>query len=138
MQEETNKLLITDKIRRIAEIEDELNSRGIKELRDEQETLKKQVKAELLNKEQTRVFDEVSGYEAVIQSRKEDSWDVDKFKSVLTNSQTARYIVEWPDFKAIEEGLANGDLSRAKLESSGAVEKVAKTVALYIRKVQDE
>jgi hypothetical protein len=127
---------ITASLRRVAEIEDELNSRGINPLEEELKTLKSDIKEYLLQNNLDELFDEISEYEAVIIPRSSDSWDVESFKLAATEAQKRRYVEvqEILNIPAIEKGIKNGDLSRAKLEAFNAVKKTPVSLACYIRK----
>lgn len=125
---------VSNLLQRYAEIEDELASRGIDPLIAEKEEIKKIIKDSMLKNGVNKTFDEVSNYEAVMQSRSSDAWDLENLKKILTGSQLERYTMMYPNIAAIEEGIKNGDLSRSKLEEEGAVFKTPGTPALYIRK----
>ena len=124
---------------RCAAIEDELESLGIKKLRDEQEQLKKSIKAWLIEaklkgfvKNDVAYHDEESNWEAILSERTKDEWNLSNFRDILSNKQQKRYIKEQVDKEAIKDGISNGDLSRAKLEN-GSVVKVHQSYALYVR-----
>ncbi len=129
-------------IRRCAAIEDELESLGANKLLKEQKELKTSIKEWLIgNKEKSKLepetdiafYDEVSNWQATVSERSKDEWDLENLRSTLSNKQKTRYITLHADKGAIKEGIDNGDLSRAKLESVGAVKKVPFTYALHIK-----
>ena len=124
---------IAGMIRRIAEVDDELSSRGVDPLVKEKEELRKALKKYMLKHEIDTSFDETSGWEAVMTPRSHDVWDMDAFSSLLSSAQKKRYIRRMIDETAAKEGIANGDLSRAQLEAKGAVRKEAGQKALYVR-----
>ncbi len=137
-------------IRRCAAIEDELDSLGANDLMKERDHLKKTIKSHLTNlvdivgidhfpDDKTGYYDEVSNWEAELVVRTKDEWDIEKLRGELTNKQKTRYITLRADQSAIKEGISNGDLSRAKLESVGAVTKTPYSFALYVRerKIED-
>ena len=128
-------------VRRCAEIEDELKSIGAKKLIDEREGIKHNIKEFLIDEHSQgeSFYDEVSNWEAVSQLRTKDEWDVEKLSLELSSNQQIRYITLQIDQTAIKEGISNGDLSRAKLESVGAVTKTPYSFALYVRerKIED-
>ena len=124
---------IAGMIRRIAEVDDELSSRGVDPLVKEKEELRKALKKYMLDHDMKASFDEVSGWEAVMTPRSHDVWDMDVFSSLLSPTQKKRYIRRMIDETAAKEGIANGDLSRAQLEAKGAVYKEAGQKALYVR-----
>ena len=123
---------IAGMIRRIAEVDDELSSRGVDPLVKEKEELRKALKKYMLKHEINTSFDETSGWEAVLTPRSYDVWDMDAFSSLLSPTQKKRYIKRMIDEAAAKEGIANGDLSRAQLEAKGAVRKEAGQKALYV------
>ena len=124
---------IAGMIRRIAEVDDELSSRGVDPLVKEKEELRKTLKKYMLKHKIDTSFDETSGWEAVMIPRSYDVWDMDAFSSLLSPTQKKRYIRRMIDETAAKEGIANGDLSRAQLEAKGAVRKEAGQKALYVR-----
>ena len=136
-----DKLDINIAIRRCAAIEDELKSIGANKLINEREGIKHNIKEFLIDEHSQgeSFYDEVSNWEAVSQLRTKDEWDVDKFRVELSPTQQARYITLQIDPTAIKEGISNGDLSRAKLESVGAITKTPYSFALYVRerKIED-
>lgn len=127
---------LTYMISRVAEIEDELDRRGADPLLKELEGLKKNIKVLMVDRGVDEAFDEVSEYEAVLQHRTSEMWDVAALKALLSPAQRRRYIVveERVDVAAVADGAKNGDLSRAELEYKGAVTKVPGSKALYVRK----
>ena len=122
-------------IRRCAEIEDELKSIGAAKLMNERDAIKHNIREIFITEhaQGESFYDEVSNWEAVSQMRTKDEWDIEKLRGELTSNQKTRYITLHEDKDAIKEGIANGDLSRAKLESVGAVNKVPYSYALYVR-----
>lgn len=122
-------------IRRLAEIKDELDSRGIDPLVKEQDDLKKKLKKIMITREVDSAYDETSNFEAVLIGRSSEKWDVGNFKKAVPGKKHARYIqvVESLDMAAVKEGLHNGDLTRARLEKWNAVKKMPTSVALYVR-----
>lgn len=122
-------------IRRLAEIKDELDSRGIDPLVKEQDELKKELKKLMKERGVDSAYDETSNFEAVLVARSSEKWDVDNFKKAVGAKKQARYIqvVESLDLAKVQEGLHNGDLTRAKLEQHKAVTKTPTSVALYVR-----
>ena len=128
-------------VRRCAEIEDELKSIGATKLMNEREGIKHNIKEFLIDEHSQgeSFYDEVSNWEAVSQLRTKDEWDVEKLSLELSSNQQIRYITLQIDQTAIKEGISNGDLSRAKLESVGAVTKTPYSFALYVRerKIED-
>ncbi len=129
-------------LRRCAAIEDELESLGANKLFKEQKELKDSLKKWLIqcreiNGTETDVeiaiYDEVSNWQATVSQRNKDKWDIDKLRDELTNKQKTRYITLHVDKNAIKEGIDNGDLSRAKLESVGAVYKEPYSYALHVK-----
>lgn len=127
---------IGEMILRIAEIDDELERRGVDPLIDEMASLKKSIKEAMIERGIEEAYEETSGYEAVLQQRTSELWSIAELKDLLNPSQLKRYIVvqESIDSSAVAEGLKNGDLSRAELEYKGAVRKVPGQKALYIRR----
>ncbi|HEC64446.1 MAG TPA: hypothetical protein ENI23_04050 [bacterium] len=124
---------LSDIVRRIAEIEDELDSRGLDQLVKEKEDLRKKLKSSMLDTNTKMVYDEESEFEAVLTERSSDIWDMKILEEILTQTQLARYVKRMVDESAIKDGIKNGDLSRPTLEKLGAVEKRAGAKALYIR-----
>lgn len=124
---------IAGMIRRIAEVDDELSSRGIDPLVKEKEELRKALKNYMLKHDIETSFDETSGFEAVLTTRSYDMWDIDALSSLLSPAQRKRYVRMMVDETAVRGGIENGDLSRAKLEAKGAVRKEAGQRALYVR-----
>ena len=124
---------IAGMIRRIAEVDDELSSRGIDPLVKEKEELRKALKKYMLKHEIDTSFDETSGWEAVMTPRSHDVWDLDALSSSLSPAQRKRYIRKMLDETAVKGGIENGDLSRAQLEVKGAVRKEVGQKALYVR-----
>ena len=107
----------------------------------EREQLKKSIKAWLIEtklkgfKKESDLgyYDEESNWEAILSERTKDEWNVPSLKDSLEMKQIARYISQQVDKEAISKGIANGDLSRAKLEQTGAVHKVHQAYALRVR-----
>ncbi len=120
-------------IRRLAEIKDELDNRGIDPLVAEEKKLREGLKKYMLDAKLDSEYDETSGWEAVMTPRSHDVWDMAAFSSLLSPTQKKRYIRRMIDEAAAKEGIANGDLSRAQLEAKGAVRKEAGQKALYVR-----
>jgi len=129
-------------IRRCAAIEDELESLGANKLLNEQKELKTSIKRWLITRKEENgteqdvevaFYDEVSNWQATVSERTRDEWDLDKLRGELSNKQKTRYITLHADKDAIKEGISNGDLSRAKLESVGAVIRTPFTYALHIK-----
>ena len=122
-------------IRRCAAIEDELESIGAKKLLIERDGIKHNIKEFLISEhfQGESFYDEVSNWEAVSQLRTKDEWDLGTFADAISVNQKKRYIHYQVNKDAVEEGIANGDLSRAKLESMGAVTKTPYSYALYVR-----
>ena len=135
----TKALAVVAMILRVAEIEDELERRGADSLIDEMAGLKKQIKETMIEEGVEEVYEETSGYEAVLQQRTSEAWDLFNLKRMLSPAKQQRYIVveESIDHSAVAEGLKNGDLSRAELEYKGAVRKVPGSKALYVRRRKD-
>ncbi len=125
-------------IRRLAEIEDEIASRGIESLLKEKDALRKALKNVMTLSESEKEYDETSNHEAVLVQRFKDSWDMPTFEKMLTPAQRKRYITKAVSEGAVADGIKNGDLSRGRLESEGAVAKTPGTVALYIRERKEE
>ena len=125
-------------IMRLAEIDDELRSRGIDPLVKEKDRLRKMLKDYMLAHEVDKTYDETSNHEGVLMQRFSDTWDVDVFEKMLSPAQRARYITEVVAEGAVKDGVKNGDLSRGKLEAEGAVTKTPGTVALYVRERKEE
>jgi len=125
-------------IQRLAEIEDELKSRGADDLVDEKEKLRKVLKKAMLDSGSVNEYDETSNYEGVLIPQKSDVWDVNKFEKMLSPTQRERYIEKVPNRNAVKEGLESGDLNRGKLEYKGAVTKVPGAPKLYVRERKDE
>ena len=134
---------VSEAIGRMAAIEDELESLGANDLVIEQGKLRAQLKTYLTGlvecstpltiKGGTSAYDEVSGWEAIILQRNKDEWDIEKLREGLTDKQKTRYITLHVDKDAMKEGIENGALSRAKLESVGAVHKAPYSYALHVR-----
>ncbi len=125
-------------IRRLAEIEDEIASRGIEDLLKEKEALRKALKDAMTRAKSEVEYDETSNCEAVLIQRFKDSWDLSVFEKMLTPAQRRRYIVKSIFEGAITDGVKNGDLSRGELESKGAVCKAPTSPALYVRERKEE
>ena len=125
-------------IQRLAEIEDEIKSRGIEELLEEKEALRKVIKDSMVAACTEVEYDEASNYEAVIVPRTKDVWDLPVLKTMLSKSQQKRYIVEAVDEVAVKTGTKTGDLSRGAMEVKGAVKKVQTALALYVREREME
>ncbi len=120
-------------IRRLAEIEDEIASRGIEDLLKEKEALRKALKDAMTRSESKEEYDETSNHEAVLMQRTKESWDVDILQALLSPAQRKRYIIKSVSEGAVKDGIKNGDLSRGELEAKGAVRKTPGSVALYVR-----
>ncbi len=120
-------------VRRLAAIEDEISSLGIKKLSKEKDDLRSKLKNFMLKNEVDAVYDETSNFEAVITPRSHDVWDLDALSSLLSPTQKKRYIRRMIDETAVKGGIDNGDLSRAQLEVKGAVRKEPGQTALYVR-----
>ncbi len=120
-------------IRRLAEIEDEIASRGIEDLLKEKEALRKALKDAMTRSKSEEEYDETSNHEAVLMQRFSDSWDLPVFEKMLTPAQRKRYLIKSVSEGAVKDGIKNGDLSRGRLESKGAVAKVQGSLALYVR-----
>ena len=126
-------------IRRLAEIEDELNSRGLDPLLKEKEELRNLLKEYMAKEKRNEVYDETSNWEAVFIKRFEDKWDIGVLRKMLKPAQRARYIVEQVLPKGIAEGVKTGDLSRITLEKGGAVKRTQRgKPALYVRERKPE
>ena len=120
-------------IRRLAEIEDEIASRGIEGLLKEKEALRKALKDAMTRSKSEREYDETSNHEAVLTQRFKESWDIGVLRALLSPAQRKRYIIDTIAEGAIKDGIKNGDLSRGELEAKGAVRKTPGSVALYVR-----
>ena len=126
-------------IRRLAEIDDEIKSRGLDPLLKEKEELRELLKKHMLQDKRDVVYDETSNWEAVFVQRFEDTWNVGVLKKMLKPAQRARYIVEQVLPKGVTEGIKTGDLSRATLEKGGAVKRQPKgKPALYVKERKPE
>ncbi len=125
-------------IRRLAEIEDEIASRGIEDLLKEKEALRKALKDAMKRSKSEVEYDETSNHEAVLIWRFKDSWDLLVFEKMLTPAQRKRYIIKSISEGAVTAGVKNGDLSRGELESKGAVRKAPTSLALYVREREEE
>ena len=126
-------------VRRLAEIDDEIKSRGLDPLLKEKEELRDLLKEHMLKSKRNEVYDETSNWEAVFAQRFEDVWNVGVLKKMLKPAQRARYIVEQVLPKGVAEGIKTGDLSRATLEKGGAVKRSPKgNPALYVRERKPE
>jgi len=126
-------------IRRLAEIEDEIKSRGLDPLLKKKEELRELLKKHMLQDKRDVVYDETSNWEAVFVQRFEDVWNVNVLKKMLKPAQRARYIVEQVLPKGVTEGIKTGDLSRATLEKGGAVKRQPKgKPALYVKERKPE
>lgn len=126
-------------IRRVAAIDDEFKSRELDPLAKELEELKKTIKEHMLERKLKEAFDETSEWEAVFVPRHEDIWNIKTLKKVLTKTQRERCIEERVIVTRIKEGIASGDLSRAKLEQKGAVKRQQKgKPALYVRRRKED
>ncbi|KKL68580.1 hypothetical protein LCGC14_2123590 [marine sediment metagenome] len=126
-------------VRRLAEIDDEIKSRGLDPLLKEKEELRELLKKHMLKDKRDEVYDETSNWEAVFVQRFEDSWNVSVLKKMLKPAQRARYIVEQVLPKGVAEGIKTGDLSRVILEKGGAVKRSPKgKPALYVREKKQE
>ncbi len=120
-------------IRRLAEIDDELDSRGIDPLIKEKEALRKALKDAMTHSKSEEEYDETSNHEAVLMQRTKESWDVDILQALLSPAQRKRYIIKSVSEGAVKDGIKNGDLSRGELESKGAVRKTLGSIALCVR-----
>ncbi len=120
-------------IRRLAEIENEIASRGIEDLLKEKEALRKALKDAMTRSESKEEYDETSNHEAVLMQRTKESWDVDILQALLSPAQRKRYIIKSVSEGAVKDGIKNGDLSRGELEAKGAVRKTPGSIALYVR-----
>lgn len=128
-----------DIVRRLAEIKDELASRGLDPLIKEEEELRKLLKDYMLSNQVDEVYDENSNYQAVFIQRYEDIWQVPILKKIISKTQRERYVEERVNLKGVQEGVKTGDLSRAVLEQKGAVKRQAKgKPALYVREKRQE
>ena len=125
-------------LQRLAEIEDELERRGVNELIEEKKTLREALKAAMIGDNTDREYDEVSNFEATLVPRFKDEWDVDVLQDILNAAQHARYTELTADAAAIKAGIKTGDLSRGNLEAKGAVKKVPKDLALYVQEREEE
>lgn len=125
-------------IMRLAEIDDELRSRGIDPLVKEKDRLRKILKDYMLAHEVDKTYDETSNHEGVLVQRFSDAWDVEAFAKMLSPSQLARYLTTVVAEAAVKDGVKNGDLSRGKLEAEGAVTKTPGSIALYVRERKEE
>ncbi len=127
-------------IRRLAEIEDEIKRRGIKELIDEGARLREVLKDEMKRAETRLAYDETSNHEATLVPRFKDVWDVDALKKMLPGRKWDRYIftTEMIAEDKVKEGIKIGDLKRDELEAEGAVVKVPTSLALYVREREDK
>ena len=126
-------------VRRLAEIDDEVKSRGVDSLLKEKEELRNLLKEHMLKDKRSAVYDETSNWEAVFVQRFEDVWNVSVLKKMLKPAQRARYIVEQVIPKGVAEGIETGDLSRVTLEKGGALRQSKKgSPALYVRERKPE
>lgn len=129
---------LSKKINRLAEIEDELDSRGNDDLLKEQKKLKAEVKKLMLSNDLNFAYDEASNYEGVLSQRHTDTWDEEKFKTSVPKKKHKRYFRVIPkheelDVVAVIEGVKNGDLSLAQLTVDGAFAREPTNKALYVR-----
>ncbi len=125
-------------IRRLAEIEDEIASRGIEDLLEEKDRLREALKNAMKLGKSESEYDETSNHEAVLTQRFKESWDIGVLRALLSPAQRKRYIIDTIAEGAIKDGIKNGDLSRGELESKGAVRKTPGSVALYVRERKSE
>jgi hypothetical protein len=120
-------------IRRLAEIEDEIKSRGVEELIAEKEKLRDALKDAMKRAETRLEYDETSNHEAELVQRVKESWDLGILRALLSPAQRKRYIIDTIAEGAVKDGIKNGDLSRGELEAKGAVRKTPGSLALYVR-----
>lgn len=120
-------------VQRLAEIEDELNSRGIVELLKEKDTLRTELKDAMIAAEELEIYDEVSGYEAKLQPSTTVSYDIPRLKSALIPAHVKLVIRETVDGKKLEELIRMGVTTRTHLEKAGAVGKTLKSVSLIVK-----
>ena len=105
-------------IRRLAEIEDELERRGVSELIEQKEILRKALKDAMTAGGTDIEYDETSNFEATIVPRFKDEWDVDVLQRMLSAAQHARYTVLIADEASIKVGITTGDFSKAIIRST--------------------
>lgn len=127
-------------IRRLAEVEDELQRRGANELIEEKKMLRDALKNAMTAAGTDREYDETSNHEATLVPRFKDVWDVDALKKMLPGRKWDRYIFTTEEIAEdkIKEGIKIGDLKRDELEAEGAVVKAPMSLALYVKEREDE
>jgi len=126
-----------EKVRRIAEIEDELASRGADPLLDELAEIKAEIKEEMVESDTDVAFDETSGWEAVVVWRASDKWDLAKLQEAV-GDKYERYTKTTVDTAKVKNGIKRGDLRRPVLEAAGVVKRGKPTPALYVRERVEE
>jgi len=124
--------------RRLAEIEDELESRGCNALLDEKELIRTELKKLMAMEQQLEYKDEETGYVATATPSYRDVWDTNKLEKALTKTQRSLCIIRSVDTRAVAQLVKVGALSRATLETVGAVTKQLITVSLRFGKPKEE
>lgn len=125
-------------IRRLAEIEDELERSGANALLAEREDLRDRLKKLMMSQQTARAVDEVSQRVAEVTATFSDVWHPDVLEPLLTPTQRVRCIVKAVSVAAVAELIKLGALSRAALEAAGAVTKKPRSVSLRVKKLGDE
>jgi len=125
-------------IRRLAEIQDELNSRELNDLIAEKEKIRTELKARMLIDNKTYQYDEVSNYEALITTPCSDNWNIEKLRPLLTNSTAQTLaITEAVNSDGIDELIKMGIITRHTLERYGAVTKRERSKTLIVREKKE-
>jgi len=122
-----------DLLNRLAQIEDELKSRGLVDLLKEKETLRTTLKDAMIAEELLTVIDEASGYEAKLSPSTSEVYDPVILRTALLPGHAQLVIKETVDGKALESLIRMGVTTRTTLEKMGAISKKLKSVSLLVR-----
>ena len=131
---------LSSAVRRLAEIDDELRTRGILELTTERDKIRTELKEHMIATEQLECFDETSGYEARLQASTNTEYDVERLKGALMPAHFKLVVKETVDGKALADLIRMGVTTQTHLERCGVIGKTLRSVSLIVRprKEQEE
>lgn len=111
-------------IQRLAEIDNELESRGANALLKEKDHLRDLLKDQLTREGRLDFVDEVSGMQAIITDTHQDEWDADKLVACLPRPELAlEVIVNTVDGKRVRELIKEGAIAESELVEKGALRR---------------
>lgn len=120
-------------VRRLAEIDDELESRGANALIAEKEAIRERVKDCMADADTLTFTEEISGYVARITPSYTDTWDLQKLVMALPRPEMADEALKTvADADKLKEWMRDGSISRLAMERAGALIRKLRSRALSV------